>query len=386
MESIVKCVVGLSGGVDSSSVAAILKSKGYEVIGCTLKMFESPKSHAAIVNARKVADYLGIQHKVLDCVADFRKYVTDYFVNSYLDGFTPNPCIMCNTHVKFQFINAFRKQNDADFLATGHYVRLRVTDEHQLELRQAADIRKDQSYFLYAVDRDILSCAIFPLGEYKKTETRAMAREFGLHVAESSESQDICFVANNDYVSYIKNYGIEVPQCPCNCDDGGCHCHRTQSAGHIVDKNGTILGNHNGIFNYTIGQRKGLGLSGGPFFVCGLNVEKNEVIVTDKEGVRANLIVLRSVKFINRKFSGNCFVQIRSTNSKIKAKLLNHEAANGDAGATGTNSLSTSSDASNIAANQYFVELCEPEYGVAKGQHCVFYDADNIVLGGGIIS
>lgn len=368
-----KCVVGLSGGVDSSSVAAVLKSKGYEVVGCTLKMFESSKSQAAVANAKKVADFLGIQHEVIDCVTDFKKYVTDYFVNSYLNGLTPNPCIMCNTHVKFQFINEFRKQHGADFLATGHYVRLRLDGSH-LELRQAVDIRKDQSYFLYAVNKDILSHAIFPLGEYKKTETRAMAREFGLHVAESSESQDICFVINNDYVSYIKNYGTESPKCYENCpNNGNCNCScSVGTTGHIVDKNGKILGKHNGIFNYTIGQRKGLGLSGGPFFVCGLDTKKNEVIVTDKNGVKADFIRLKRVKFINQEFFGNCFVQVRSTNSKIKAKLLEH-------GAMNDNNIQDTAD-------QYFVELREPEYGVAKGQHCVFYDADNVVLGGGVIS
>jgi tRNA-specific 2-thiouridylase len=366
--------VGLSGGVDSSSVAAILKSNGHEVVGCTLKMFEAPKSQMAIANAKKVADFLGIQHEVIDCVADFKKYVTDYFVDSYLDGHTPNPCIMCNTHVKFQFINAFRKRHDADFLATGHYVRLSAVDDQRLELRQAVDIKKDQSYFLYAVDRDILSCAIFPLGEYKKTETRAMAREFGLHVAESSESQDICFVANNDYVSYIKNYEGKMPKCSENCGKSACNCFGAGIAGRIVDKNGNILGRHNGIFNYTIGQRKGLGLSGGPFFVCGFDVEKNEVIVTNKEGVKGNLITLRCVKFINREFSGDCLVQIRSTNSKIKAKLLRHEVANSNEAACICNT------------DQYQVELQEPEYGMAKGQHCVFYDVNNVVLGGGIIS
>jgi tRNA-specific 2-thiouridylase len=305
-------------------------------------MFESVKSKAAVDNARRVADYLKIDHEVVNCVADFKKMVTDYFVESYENGATPNPCVMCNQFVKFKYLNDFRKERDADILATGHYVQIKKT-EGRVELYQAEELKKDQSYFLYAVDREILKVAEFPLGGHPKTRTRELARQFGIHVAEQAESQDICFLLDNDYASFIKQRSS-----------------KSYDEGDIVDVSGNVLGQHAGTINYTIGQRKGIGLSGGPFFVSGIDAEKNRVIVSDKNGVKAEKIFLKDVKFLNEEYLGECQVKIRSANQKNPAKMIKTSGEN------------------------YCAELHRPEYGVARGQRCVFYDG-NMLLGGGII-
>jgi tRNA-specific 2-thiouridylase len=332
----------MSGGVDSSTSAAILKERGFDVIGCTFKMFESGKSKMAIDNARKVADFLKIGHEVIDCVEEFKKYVKDYFVESYENGFTPNPCVMCNQFIKFKYLNDFRRKHSADILATGHYVQLKKTND-RVELFQAEELRKDQSYFLYGVDREILKVAEFPLGGHPKSHTRELARKFGIHVAEQAESQDICFLQNNDYASFIEQ-----------------HSQKSYANGDIIDTCGNVLGRHSGTINYTIGQRKGLGLSGGPFFVCRINPVQNEVVVSDKKGIEVNKIFLEGVKFLNEEYLGKCEVKIRSIGEKNPSEIVKIE-------------------------DNYCVKLGLPEYGAAHGQHCVFY-MGNMLLGGGVIS
>jgi tRNA-specific 2-thiouridylase len=331
----------MSGGVDSSTSAALMKDSGFEVIGCTFKMFEAEKSNAAIANAKKVADFLKIDHDVVDCVTEFKAFVMDYFVQSYENGSTPNPCVMCNKFIKFKQLNDFRKKCNADILVTGHYAQLKKTAT-RVELFQAEELKKDQSYFLYGVDREILMVAEFPLGGHAKSHTRELARQFGIHVAEHPESQDICFILHNDYMTFVKKYSP-----------------REYAVGDIVDQFGNVLGKHSGIINYTMGQRKGLGLSGGPFFVCGLDIKGNKVIVSDKDGVKVEKIFLKDVKFLNEEYLGECEVKIRSVNKKIPACIAK-------------------------IADTYCVELFQSEYGVAREQHCVFYNL-NMVLGGGVI-
>jgi tRNA-specific 2-thiouridylase len=332
----------MSGGVDSSTSAALMQERGFEVVGCTFKMFESEKSQAAIANARKVADYLKIEHEVVDCREDFKKHVMDYFVESYENGITPNPCIMCNKFVKFKYIDDFRRKHGADLLVTGHYVQLRKTND-RVELFQAAELKKDQSYFLYGVDREIFKVAEFPLGGHPKSRTRELARQFGIHVADQSESQDICFLLDNDYVSFIKK-----------CSE------KTYDGGDIVDQSGNIMGKHSGTINYTIGQRKGLGLSGGPFFVSSIDAAQNKIFVSNKEGVRVEALFLKDVKFINEEYLGACEIKIRSISPKNPAEILKTD-------------------------DGYCVKLERPEYGVAPGQHCVFYNG-SVLLGGGLLS
>ncbi|MDR1560988.1 MAG: tRNA 2-thiouridine(34) synthase MnmA [Holosporaceae bacterium] len=336
-----KCIVGLSGGVDSSTSAAIMKEKGVEVIGCTFKMMESKNTASAIQDAQKVADFLKINHIVIDCVKDFKNYVIDYFIDSYKKGITPNPCVMCNKFIKFKHLENVRLQQNADLIVTGHYANLKKKND-RVELMQAVDLSRDQSYFLYRIDAEILRHVKFPLGDNSKTYTRELARKFGIHVAEKSDSQDVCFIPNGDYVGFIQNRSSELTE-----------------SGDIVNEKGEILGKHDGIVNYTVGQRKGLGLAGGPFFVSALDAQKNRVIVSNKSGIGKKQILLRDVVFINEPYLGSCEVKIRSTTQKISAEIIQN-------------------------SGNYFVELFQSEYGIAPGQHCVFY-IENIVLGGGVI-
>ena len=336
-----KCVVGLSGGVDSSTTAFLLKKRGCEVIGCTFKMFETESSARAIADAKKVANFLEIPHEVIDCVADFRHFVIDNFVSSYEGGCTPNPCVLCNRYVKFKYLDAFREKHNADLLATGHYARL-IRKNGETQLHQATDLTRDQSYFLYRVPQEILARMVFPLGEFTKTHVREIAKEIGLCTAEKADSQDVCFINTDTYVDFVKQ-----------------HSAATVQSGDIVDTNGKVLGRHNGTINYTIGQRKGLGLAGGPYFVCRIDPERNLVVVSDKAGVKRDTIMLSSVVFVNDEVLGDCKVKIRSSNKKTPAQICKNE-------------------------DGYFVQLSQPEYGVAKGQHCVFF-RDDRVLGGGVI-
>lgn len=334
-----KCVVGMSGGVDSSVTAALAKQAGYEVFGCTLKMFDSAQTESSISEARNIANYLGIHHDVVDCRDLFTKYVKDYFIDTYVSGQTPNPCVMCNDFVKFATLDDIRKQHEAEILMTGHYARL-IHENSRVELHQAIDLQKDQSYFLYRVSREILQKTKFPLGEFYKEQTRELAQKFGLSVAEKPDSQDVCFIPSGNYRNFINNKTSFPP-------------------GDIVDENGRKLGKHNGIVNYTIGQRKGLGLAGGPYYVKKLDSEKNLVIVSNKTQLGIEHIILKNVKFINEEFLGKCCVKVRSASEKRIATIIKSD-------------------------GNYIVQFDCPEYGVAPGQHCVFYQ-DDMVIGGSII-
>jgi tRNA-specific 2-thiouridylase len=319
-----------------------MKERGFEVIGCTFKMFDSPKSAGAIAAAKRTADFLKTDHEVIDCVDEFKKEVIDYFTRSYENGITPNPCVICNRFIKFKYLNDFRLRHGADVLVTGHYVLIKKVGD-RIELSRAKDLQKDQSYFLYGVDREILRFAEFPLGCHPSKEyTRDLARKFGLPSAEESESQDICFLSNSDYTSFLKQNSSQPPV-----------------EGDILDESGRVLGRHSGIGNYTVGQRRGLGLAGGPFFVLRTDVRRNTVTVSDKDALKAEKIFLKNVKFLNGEHLGECEVKIRSAGPLKPAKIIK-------------------------TAEGYCVELLRPEYGAAPGQHCVFY-LGNDLLGGGEI-
>lgn len=337
------CVVGLSGGVDSAVSALIMQKNGYDVIGCVLKMQNTVDSRKAIDDAFKVAKLLNINVFIIDCVEDFRQHVEDYFINAYKNGITPNPCIICNDVIKFKYLNAFRQQKNADLLVTGHYARL--VHEQFTYLYQAKDKTRDQSYFLYAVEPKILQYTWFPLYKMTKDEVRQLAINGELFVAKKPDSQDICFVHNNDYVSLVTQK-LEL-NAKCN------------TPGFIKDITGNVLGQHKGIVHYTIGQRKKLGLSDGPFFVYKIDLLRNEIIVSRKEDIEVKQLILKNVKFINDSFEGKVLVKIRSSGRKIMADMMN-------------------------AGTEWIINLIEPEYGSAKGQHCVFYDGEQ-VLGGGEI-
>lgn len=341
-----KCIVGLSGGVDSSTVAFLMQQKGYSVIGCTLKFFNNEKSQKALEEAAAVADFLQIPWEVLDCSENFEKYVINYFIECYRAGITPSPCIVCNEFIKFKYLDALRRKYDADLVVTGHYARVEKGCEG-VELYQGSAKNHDQSYFLYAVDREILTQTEFPLGKFKsKSETREVAKKAGIKVAEKPDSQDICFIQGEGYIAFIEQKSKKTFE---------------PRKGNIVDQSGRILGRHEGIINYTVGQRKGLRLSGGPFFVKKIDAEKKEVTVTSqKEDIKIEKLYLKNVKFVGKTFEGSCRVKIRSCGTKVKAIVKNTEIGKAE------------------------VTIQESEYGAAKGQHCVFYDEDKI-LGGGEI-
>ncbi|MDR2681842.1 MAG: tRNA 2-thiouridine(34) synthase MnmA [Holosporaceae bacterium] len=347
MQKKIRCVVGMSGGVDSAVSTFLMRERGYDVVGCTFRMFDSPGSQKAVADAKQIAEFLGVRHEVVECAADFKEYVMDYFVNSYENGLTPNPCIMCNKFLKFHYLDEVRKKYDADFLVTGHYAKIKRNEADpfsSVELHRAEDKTRDQSYFLYAVDPNILRRAIFPLGGYAKPTVRQIAAQNGIHVAQKSDSQDICFIPDRDYVSFIRRYST---------NNSGFE------SGNIVDRNGIVLGRHKGIVNYTIGQRKGLNLSGGPFFVCAIDAIRNEIVVSHLENLRENVVHLRDVRFLNGEFLGDCQVQVRLCSKRTNASVCKN-------------------------SEEYFVQLYSPEFGIAKGQHCVFFD-DTRVIGGGII-
>ena len=268
-------VVAMSGGVDSSTVAGMMKEQGYNVIGITLKLYDDTREVSKskqccagqdIVDAKRVADKLGIEHKILYYQNKFKSGVIDNFVDSYLKGETPIPCVQCNQTVKFKDLFQESKNLNADALITGHYVKS-ITDNNQTNMYKAIDENRDQSYFLFNTSREQLNYLRFPLGGMLKNETREIAKRFGLNVADKPDSQDICFVPNGDYSSVIEKYRPDAYQ-----------------KGNIKDINGKVIGVHEGIINFTIGQRRGIKVSDKePLYVVEINAEKNEIIVGPKK-------------------------------------------------------------------------------------------------------
>lgn len=357
-----RVVVAMSGGVDSSVVAASLTAEGYDVVGITLQLYDHGAALAKkgaccagrdIHDARRVAETMGFPHYVLDYENRFRESVMDEFADQYLAGATPIPCIRCNERVKFRDLLETARDLDADCLATGHYIQ-RFHGRAGAELHRAADPDRDQSYFLFSTTREQLDYLRFPLGHLKtKAETRAMAAEFGLTVADKPDSQDICFVPSGGYADVIRELrpGADRP-------------------GEIVHLDGRVLGDHTGIINYTIGQRRGLGIGGGePLYVVKLDAEAHRVIVGPREALATRTVPIGDINWIGDGAFGDApegghdvLVKVRSTRPPVPARIHPR-----DMGAE--------------------VELLTPEEGVAPGQACVFYDPDGSrVLGGGWIT
>ena len=356
-----RVVAAMSGGVDSSVVAAMLKREGYDVIGVTLQLYD----HGAAVNkpgaccagqdihdARRAADAEGFPHYVLDYESRFREAVMEDFADTYLAGATPIPCVRCNQTVKFADLKRVAEDLGADCLATGHYVQ-RVDGVHGAELHRAADANKDQTYFLFATTREQLAYLRFPLGGLPKSETRKLAEELGLRVADKPDSQDICFVPQGRYQDVVKKLRPGAVE-----------------AGEIVDVEGRVLGEHDGVINYTVGQRRGLGVAAGqPLYVVKLEAGKRRVIVGPRAALGVSRIALKDVNWIGEPADNpadldgrNVLVRVRSTRPPVPARLA-------------------------VSDGGWDVMLDAPEEGVAPGQAAVFYAREGTqVLGGGWIA
>lgn len=355
-----RVLVAMSGGVDSSVVAAQLAEEGYDVIGVTLQLYDHGAALAKkgaccagrdIHDARRVADEMGFPHYVLDYENKFKDSVIDEFADAYLAGATPVPCIRCNERVKFRDLLETAKDLEADCMATGHYIQ-RFMGENGAELHAAADAARDQSYFLFSTKPEQLDYLRFPLGHlHSKEETRALARKYGLTVADKPDSQDICFVPNGSYAAVIEKLRPEAA-----------------NPGDIVHLDGRTLGTHKGVIHYTIGQRRGLGIGGGdPLYVVKLDPETRQVIVGPKSALSTRIIPVREINWLGDKpfdseSEHHIKVKVRSTRPPRDAILRP------------------------ISATEANVELLTPEEGVSPGQACVFYASEGTrIYGGGWI-
>lgn len=348
-------VVAMSGGVDSSVAAFLLRQAGYEVIGITMDLIESSCriekpdtccSLTAFEDAMRMAEKIGIVHYILDLKEEFEEMVIAPFLKEYIAGRTPNPCVVCNKEIKFASLMNKVREIGADFVATGHYVRVEKTNSNY-RLRKAADLSKDQSYFLYSLNQEQLSRALFPLGNYRKDEVRKIARRAGLAVAEKEESQEICFVVDNNYKEFLKKRAKEKIK-----------------PGHILDREGNIIGQHEGIAFYTVGQRRGLGLSKGkPLYVVKINSKDNTLILGEEEDLYHDELLAEDVNWMG--------INGLTSNLEVLARIryLHKESP---------------AIIYPIDGRKVRVKFKEPQRAITPGQAVVFYQGD-MILGGGWI-
>jgi len=349
-----KVVIAMSGGVDSSVAAALLKEQGYDVIGMMLRLWSEPGKEDSnrcctpdsMAQARRVAAKLDIPFYVIDAKNVFHDTVVQYFLDGYARGETPNPCLICNRQIRWTFLLDHALALGADFMATGHYVRKQTTDKgHQL--LRAVDRSKDQSYVLHVLDQQKLGRALFPIGDYPKPEIRQIAEKYGLATASRKDSQDLCFLAGDDYRNFLQRNAAEMLK-----------------PGAIVTSEGHSIGEHNGLANYTIGQRKGLGIASRvPLYVLGKNAGSNTLVVGTQEELGSRELIARDVNWLSGEIPGEPFlayVKIRYTAKEAEALVTP------------------------INGNQVQVQFDTPQRDITAGQAAVFFHED-LMIGGGII-
>lgn len=339
-----KVLIGMSGGVDSSVAAALLKQQGYDVTGATMLLWDDTEKAAA--DARRVCEHIGINFITIDFREAFKKSVVDYFVSEYINGRTPNPCIMCNKSLKFGKMLDFALENGYDYIATGHYGNV-VNNNGIYELRSSKAAKKDQSYFLYNFTQHVLKHTLMPLGEYCKEQVRAIAEEMNIPVAHKPDSQEICFVRDDNYARFICEYADYTP-----------------TPGNILDIEGNILGTHSGLINYTIGQRKGIGAYGRPMFVMSLDAKNNAITLGEKGMEFADSLTAVNMNYI----SGTPLTEPAHLTAKIR-----YQAAKADV---------TVYPAENNTARLVFDT---PQRAVTPGQAVVLYDGDTVIGGGTVL-
>jgi len=353
-----KAIIAMSGGVDSSVAAYLLKKDGYEVVGLSFELwdrrdaqkFNTCCSVETVEIAKSVAYKLGIEHHSIDVRDAFYKYVIEDFCGSYIAGSTPNPCILCNKHIKFDFLTQKAREIGADVIATGHYARTfgeGIPDKGRILLKKGIDLRKDQSYVLYVMTQEQLSKAVFPLGNMRKDQTRAVAKELGLQSALRPESQEICFVGEGNYTDFIRDFAPEA-----------------LNPGNVMNTAGKVVGTHKGIALYTIGQRKRLSVSSlKPLYVVDIDMENNTVTVGSREDVMRKSLRVKALNWISVESLSEAVragVKIRSTMKEESATIVP------------------------VEDNSVIVEFDEPQWAPASGQSAVFYDGE-AVIGGGVI-
>ncbi|HMB21984.1 MAG: tRNA 2-thiouridine(34) synthase MnmA [Chloroflexota bacterium] len=350
-----KVVIAMSGGVDSSVAAALLKEQGYDVIGMMLRLWSEPGKEDSnrcctpdsMAQARRVAAKLDIPFYVVDAKNVFRETVVQYFLDGYARGETPNPCLLCNRQIRWTFLLDHALALGADFMATGHYVRIRKDEEGKSELLRAVDRSKDQSYVLHVLNQEKLARALFPIGDYPKTEIRVIAERYGLPTASRPDSQDLCFLAGEDYRNFLQRHAAEMLK-----------------PGEILGRDGRSVGEHNGLANYTIGQRKGLGIASPvPLYVLGKDAITNTLIVGTREELGANALTARDVNWLSGEAPPGPFradVKIRYTAKEAQALVTP------------------------LAGDQAQVQFDAPQRDITAGQAAVFFQGD-ILIGGGII-
>ncbi len=342
-----KVLVGLSGGVDSAVCALILKKQNYDVSTATMILHDGSSVEKDISDAKAISEHLNLQHYILDFRNEFQENVVSYFKEEYMSGRTPNPCIRCNETMKFGKMLDFALENGFDYIATGHYSKIEFDEKLDRWLLKDSEQSKDQSYFLYRLNQKQLRHTLMPLSNYSKDYVRNLAKEANLPVANKSDSQEICFISDDNYKKFL----LENSDCPAK-------------SGNFIDEKNRVIGKHKGIMNYTIGQRKGLGLSlGKPMFVSEINIQNNTVKLSEKEGLFSKALIAENINWIySEKIEKETRVQakIRFRKNKEPALIIP------------------------IDKNQLEVVFDEPQLSVAPGQSVVFYE-NNIVLGGGII-